>query len=68
MQEEGPVAAVLAAVAAQLQLGSMSCTPNHHHCVGGTFQTCSFMLKWLACIKHLSWQSVSSHTLHMKQK
>lgn len=68
MLQEGPVAAVLVALAAQLQLASISCTCPHHHCTGlAASRAVHACWKWLACIEHLSWQSVLTHTLHLAQ-
>ena len=56
MLQEGPAAAVPLTVAAQLQLGSISCTPNHHHfsytlTPSRPVHSC---WKWLACTEYLS--------------
>ena len=71
MIQEGHVAAVHVAVAAQLQLASTSCTPNQHHCTGLAPSRPVHLSKMAAachaCFVQLSWQSVSVHTLRFKE-
>ena len=72
MLQEGPVAAVLVAVAAQLQLASTSCTPNQHHCTAlAPFRPVRLLevaAACHACLEQLSLRFVSVHTLQFNER